>query len=401
MDTALEIEIVENLYPKQKEAIFTPARIATIEASTKSGKTLGCLSWILEQAGNMGENLNHWWIAPVYPQAKIAYRRLKQGIAPFREYGFIPNESELKITLPNKSAIWFKSGEKPDNLYGEDVYSAVMDEGSRCREEAWHAVRSTLTATQGQIRIIGNVKGRKNWMYYLARKAEAGEPDMSYAKLTADDAVAAGIVQKSEIEAAKRALPEAVFKELYYAEASDDGGNPFGLKAIETCIGALSRERAECFGIDLAKSVDWTVVIGLDKKIDVCYFDRYQRDWDTTKRSITGTLDNRAALVDSTGVGDPIVEDLQKKNSFVEGFKFTQQSKQQLMEGLAVAIQQQKVKYPDGPIVNELKSFEYEYTRTGVKYTAPVGMHDDCVMALALAVKKATGVAEYVEPNIF
>ncbi len=34
------------------------------------------------------------------------------------------------------------------------------------------------------------------------------------------------------------------------------------------------------------------------------------------------------------------------------------------------------------------ESFEYEATRTGVRYTAPEGLHDDCVVALALANEK-------------
>jgi hypothetical protein len=48
-----------------------------------------------------------------------------------------------------------KSGEKPDGLYGEDVFAAVIDEASRMREEAWHALRSTLTATRGMRISIG------------------------------------------------------------------------------------------------------------------------------------------------------------------------------------------------------------------------------------------------------
>ena len=39
-------------YPKQHEAIADPKRICVIEASTKSGKTAGCLVWILQQAWN-------------------------------------------------------------------------------------------------------------------------------------------------------------------------------------------------------------------------------------------------------------------------------------------------------------------------------------------------------------
>ena len=63
------------------------------------------------------------------------------------------------------------------------------------------------------------------------------------------------------------------------------------------------------------------------------------------------------------------------------------------MEGLAVAIQTNEVRYPQGVIVSELDAFAYEYTRTGVRYSAPDGMHDDCVMALALAVYGRTGSA--------
>ena len=53
---------------------------------------------------------------------------------------------------------------------------------------------------------------------------------------------------------------------------------------------------------------------------------------------------------------------------------------------LVMDIQQQTISFPENPIGYELENFEYEYTRTGVRYTAPQGLHDDCVMSLALAV---------------
>jgi hypothetical protein len=89
--------------------------------------------------------------------------------------------------------------------------------------------------------------------------------------------------------------------------------------------------------------------------------------------------------MDSTGVGDPIFEDLQREGLDVTGFKFSQTSKQNLMVGLASAIQQRRVTFPEGVLTEELEIFEYQYTATGVKYSAPSGFHDDCVMALALA----------------
>jgi hypothetical protein len=112
-----------------------------------------------------------------------------------------------------------------------------------------------------------------------------------------------------------------------------------------------------------------------------------------TLRRLVGLLGETPALVDSTGVGDAIVEGLQKQCPGVEGFKFTAPSKQQLMEQLAVAIQQGEVAFPDGPISMELEQFEYQYTRAGVRYAAPEGLHDDCVCALALAVRAKTTAA--------
>jgi hypothetical protein len=366
----------------QLDAIFNDARYGIIEASTKSGKTAACLVWIIEQALQGKSGQDFWWIAPVYGQAKIAFRRLKAGLP--RE-AFQANESELTLTLINGSRIVCKSAEKPDNLYGEDVFAAVFDEASRAREEAWHALRSTLTATRGKVRIIGNVKGRKNWAYKLARKAEAGEPGMSFAKITAYDAIDSGLLDAEEIEDASRQLPDNVFRELYLAEPSDDEGNPFGLLAIRDCIAPMSNQKPVCFGLDLAKSVDWTCLIGLDAKRKVCVFERFQKSWLDTTETIRRIVGNVACLTDSTGIGDSILESLQKDRRNFEGFKFTSPSKQQLMESLALAIQKQEIGFPEGVIVNELESFEYLYTRTGVRYSAPSGMHDDCVCALALA----------------
>lgn len=386
------------LYPKQRAFLYTPKRYSVTEASTKSGKTVGCMAWLTEQAAlGGGDGRNYWWVAPTMDVSRIAFRRLKRAIP--REF-YTTNETVASISLVNGAVMWFKGADRPDSLYGEDVYAAVMDEGSRCKDEAWHAVRSTLTATRGPIRIIGNVKGRKNWFYNLARMAESGAPDMAYFKLTAWDAVEGGILAKEEIEDAQRTLPEQVFRELYLAEPSDDGGNPFGLSHIRACVAPLSIHQPIVWGWDLAKSVDWTVGIGLDQKGRTCRFDRWQGPWEMTKAKIVGHTQRTPAMVDSTGVGDPVLEALQKAGGVYQGYKYTQASKQQLMEGLAVAIQGRQVTYPEGPIVQELETFEYEYTRTGVRYTAPEGLHDDCVCALAMAVMKRSHTSELTSYGI-
>lgn len=210
-----------HLYPKQEEAIFAPQRYAWIEASTKSGKTHACIVWLVEQAALRGASgRNFWWVAPIYSQAKIAFNRLKRAL-PKGMYS--ANEQEMTVTLLNGAIIWFKSGERPDGLYGEDVYAAVIDEASRIRFDSFVAVRSTLTATRGPVRIIGNVKGKRNWAYRGAREAEKGKKGHKFARLTAYDAVDGGVFPMEELEDARASLPESVFRELYLALPAEDG----------------------------------------------------------------------------------------------------------------------------------------------------------------------------------
>ena len=382
-DNEVEIEVVKPEFTGyQKKILYSDARFTVTKGATKIGKTFPHLYWLFERAHDeKKKGANYWWIAPIFPQAKIAFNRMRRIAVPL---GYRVNESELFIETDYDSRIWFKGADKPDSLYGEDVFAAVFDEFTRAKETAWHALRSTLTHTKGPCKFIGNSKGKKNWGHRLWVKAKNGEPGYEAFKVTAYDAVEAGILSLEEVEQAKRDLPKYAFDELYMAEDLDDQANPFGIEFLNRCVKPKSDNDPVCFGVDLAKSVDWTVVIGLDSYGQVAFYDRWQSDWAQTKRRIIQIIGSTPTAIDSTGVGDPIVEDIQKECSQVEPYHFSSRSKQQIMEGLVASVQKGDICIL-AEMLDEFESFEFQYGQTGVKYSAPEGMHDDIVCAMALA----------------
>lgn len=315
------------------------------------------------------------YITPTYNLAKTFFDKLAKVIP------FPANRSELTVTLPTGGSIQFFTGERLDNLRGRKFHLVVVDEASFIPnlEDGWlNSIRPTLTDYIGRALFLSTPKG-KNYFYSLFMKG--GEPDWEAFRFTTYDNPH---ISKAEIDDARVQLPEVVFEQEYMANPAENAANPFGSQFIQQCIYPLSTQPVAVYGIDLAKSTDWTVILGMDSNGNTCYFDRFQTDWRTTKQKIQA-LPKAAILIDSTGVGDPITEDLQRDGLDVTGFKFSQTSKQQLMEGLQAAIHQRKISFPDGVIVSELEIFEYTFTATGVRYSAPSGFHDDCVMALALA----------------
>lgn len=209
-----------NLTSYQKDFLYNPSRFTFTEASTKVGKTFSHIWWIYERAHESWnkEGYNHWWVAPVYSQTKIAFKRLTYKLGRTGAYDI--NQSNLTITCPNGSVIHFKSADKPDNLFGEDVYSIVFDEAPRAKVDAYYALRSTITATKGKMKLIGNFGGVSNWMHQIKEKAKK-DKNYSYYKVTAWDAVKEGILEESEILQAQKDLPPKVFNQLYLAEETE------------------------------------------------------------------------------------------------------------------------------------------------------------------------------------
>lgn len=373
----MEIEIkLSNLHPAQQKVKNEAKRFNVLCCGRRWGKSELATDIICDAALD-GHPLGYF--TPTYKLLDGTYRECLSILEPI----IIRKNEHQFIEIKGGGKIDFWSLENELAGRSRKYKSIIIDEAAFVKDlwKIWtESVRATLTDLKGSAWFLSTPKG-KNDFFKLFMRGKQEEPNWASWQMST---YTNPFIDPSEIDDAKADLPALAFSQEYMAEFNDNVANPFGLQFIQQCTYPLSNLPAVCFGVDLAKSHDWSVIIGMDKNGSVCYFDRFQKDWKQTIEAIKN-LPGSPVKIDSTGVGDPIVEELQRIRSNITSFKFSQTSKQQIMEGLAAAIQQRKITIPEGFIKDELENFEYEFTRTGVKYSAPAGLHDDCVCALALA----------------
>jgi hypothetical protein len=362
---------------------------------------------MVKEAWDNRNSLN-WWVAPTYDQAKNAYQLIKRLLP---QDTFHEHKAELKLTLLEPdgtphSEIVFKSADNEESLRGFGVNFVVIDEAAYMSFAAFVSVMTTLTQTRGRAIIISTPKGRA-WFYDVYEKGRKTNDDGTprFSKDLPDPhsewfsiclpTASNPYVSPEAIEEARKNLPEDVFRQEYEALFLLESAGVF--KNIRGCIrGVLEKPqpgRRYVMGVDLARLRDYSVLIIMDRaRKHVVYFERFNKiRWEVQYFRIiqAAKLYNNARVsIDSTGIGDPIVSALEGAGLSLEPYKIGgSTAKQQLIEKLRINIEQERISYPAlFDLISELESYEYKMSENNVvRYSAPSGKHDDCVIALALA----------------
>lgn len=380
------IVTLPGLHPAQAQIRGEAKRYNVLMCGRSFGKTLLGLRLVAEGLLR-GEQ---WaWCAPTYKILDGAWQELVQLLqgAP----GFTKNEQKLRITVGNTGVLEGWSLDTEDPGRSRRYHGMVIDEGGLVKGllKLWNgSLRPTLMRHQGVLWVFGTPK-KKGDFTLMHGRGVAKEPGWAaWNKGSWDNPY----IPAEEIEESRRTLPPDDFKREVMGLPVDDGSNPFGFDAIEAC-----QRTPELVGEpvvwawDLARAMDWTVGYGLDAMAHVVAEARWQGlPWGETIQRIMDLTGDTPAYGDATGLGDPIIERLIELGVDITPFIFSQKSKQSLMQRLAAAIQMGEVSFApaataETPLVSELESFTYTFTDTGTRYSAPSGAHDDCVMALALA----------------
>lgn len=367
------------------------------------GRRLGKTTFLEDRALTHGGVLDGRPVGYFVPTYKYVPETWDRLVAAMRPVIRSVSKQDRRIVCVTGGVLDVWSLENEDAGRGRKYARVLIDEAQSVAnlERCWtRAIRPTLTDLRGDAIFGGTPKAATSYFVSLFLRGQSGDDGWRSWRLPTTENPH---IPRDEIDEARAEYEAAgllhVFEQEYEAKPSEDGGNPFGLSKIRACIAELSSADPVAMGWDLAKSHDWTVGMGLDADGRVCRFHRFQLPWGETREAIEEhTI--APALVDSTGVGDPIVEDLVRMGLPVDGFRFDGTSRQQLLEGLRAEIHRGTISFPDGQTVRELESFGIRVTsRGGVSYRCADGLHDDCVMALALAVWKWKALGYGAGPN--
>ena len=300
-------------------------------------------------------------------------------------------QSEHTIEYPSGGEVRVRSADNPDSLRGEGLNLVVLDECAFMKQETWaEAIRPALSDRQGKALFISTPKGR-GWFWNLYQNGVRHEPDWESWQLPTS---ANPFIDKGEIEAARRDLPEIIFRQEYLAEFIESDGGVFRRVQEAAVLQPREPERGRQYvaGVDVAASVDYTVVTVLDAETkEMVYMDRFNRvDYPVLidrLESVYHRYHLTSMVVEANSVGRPVIDELVSRGLAIVPFTTTSATKQAIIQSLQAAFENGAIRVlDDSVLVGELLSFESKRNASGsFSYSAPDGMHDDTVMSLAFA----------------
>lgn len=428
------IDIWPNYKPYGWQVDFhnSTAQFKVVPCGRRSGKTHCAVAECLKRSWDKeGE---YQFITPVWKQGKASWKKFKTFIRPnSNKMVYKIRNNDREIELNNGSEVSWASADKPDNLRSEGLDGAVFDEFRYQKETTWTTVGPALMDNEGWAVFISSPKGRRNLHYkfwlrgmgleekkwesfgFMKGSKEHSNPTIngvSYDLSNYERGYPSFVNPTLSIETLEQITREMTRRELFteiFAVFLEDEGTIFNIMP-ETFGGSRWMNEPEkgiqyCAGVDLANRHDFTVfTVGDMTGRIVAVYRWHKAGWQNTKVKIAmlAKLWNCTVMGDSTGVGDPIVEELMNGSAEVPPINIvpydisTNKRKCMLIDRFSLGIENGFIRYPKeddeadrdrviSTVRQEMDDYEYRITEGGTYiYNAPEGKYDDCVISGAL-----------------
>jgi len=382
-----EIRLAE-LHPAQQEIRDHPARFKVLSCGRRFGKTALSVDTMVDAL-----LLGHFvaYCAPTNRMLMEVWRESKKVMQPVVRR---MTEEYFRMDLWTGGVLecWSLAGMTAETLRGRKYHGIVIDEAALVPDASiWHeALRPLLTDYEGWALFASTPRSR-NWFWQLFMQGQdpVFENWMSWTFPT----ISNPYIKPSEVEDARKTMPELAFRQEYLAEFLEDIGSVFR-NIGQVCIGAVEPPREEgayVFGVDWGRTHDFTVISVIEVRTGrQVYLDRFnQVSWAVQRgrlRSLYERYKPIIVLAEQNSIGDVNIEALQSEGLPVRPFMATMQSKAMIIEHMVLAMEREEViLLRDSVLTAELQGYQMTQLGMGWRYGASVGGFDDCVMATALS----------------
>jgi len=392
-------------YQQQLITQFQTNQFTAARWCRQSGKSQTISALLLHYALT-NPNTHIGVVGPSWRQTKLIIKRINNFLHKLPK-GTHQKPQKTTVTLTNQSTIEAYPN-NPETIRGPTLNIVYADEFNFIPNdtEMYDAILFTLGTTNGKF-VCSSTPWSTDSIFHKIFNDPAYN-DFSKSHVTWQQALEPnGPLKKQILEKIKRQLEGDPWrwKREMEAEWAEDQNVWLPQALITNCIDhtleyADFEETAEgqfYAGLDLGKHQDYSVLTLVkieDSSIKLIHLHRFPLR--TPYASVIGyvkTLCDRwqrvdRVLVDMTGVGDYIVEDMKNADiNGVEGIKFTQETKEELATHLKQCMTEKRLKIPyDSDLIAELNIEHFELAKDGkIKLNHPAGTNDDRFWSLALA----------------
>lgn len=260
------------------------------------------------------------WFSPSYKLLLEIWRELTRVLGPVATR---ISSSEHRLELRGGGIVEAWSLVNPDAGRSRRYARVVIDEAAMCPTlgQSWRAaIRPTLADLRGDAWFLSTPQGRNFFWELWCRGQDPHETEWASWQMPTRSNP---FIHPDEIEAARRELPERTFEQEFEAQFLDDSSGVFrrvrdAAQARPMAAPVVGHDYV--MGVDLAKTHDFTVCIVLDvseRPVRMVCLERFnQLDWSIQIERIAALAQRyraRTVVVDKTGVGDPVLEGLQRR----------------------------------------------------------------------------------------
>ncbi|RMH07852.1 MAG: hypothetical protein D6697_07640 [Armatimonadetes bacterium] len=331
-------------------------------------------------------------VAPSVEQAALGFER---AFAFLQRLGACPTvrRTPAPTLCLGDSKLWARPAARGGMLLrGRKAHLIIVDEAAYVPESVvLETLMPMLADTGGKLALVSTPRG-KNYFYRLYRQ---GQEDGVRIWSMRSPSWHNPLLSPTMLQMQASMMSARQFQVEYGAQFLDETGQVFRTEWVDRAL--LLRRDTEGLvvaGVDWARSRDYTalaVLHGAREGAQLLLIRRWQGlSWSEQVEIVVQHLrlyNPIRVLCDRTGLGDPLLEALQASGiPHAEGVVFTRAFKQNLIENLALMLEQGRLQLlPDPELLRELHHFEATPTERGARLQGGGGVHDDMVIALALA----------------